>query len=181
MYTTERLVLRAWRESDLDEMHAMWNEAGVQLGAAGNHIAPRGLKWRDTYRSWLDNNLLSFIIETKEDTPSFVGHITIHGGDSKNRNGEISMTLKTAHWGKGYGTEVLRFVVDHAFRMMNVHRVSLGAFDSNDRALALYTKVGFVVEGRVRKSMWVDGEWRDLVLMGILDEEWAARQAKPAQ
>lgn len=59
MFTTERLVLRPWRESDLDEMHAMWNEVGVQLGAGAGHVVPRGLKWRETYRRWVCTTPLS--------------------------------------------------------------------------------------------------------------------------
>lgn len=34
---------------------------------------------------------------------------------------------------------------------------------------------GFVEEGRIRKATWIEGQWRDIILMGILDEDWAAR------
>lgn len=35
---------------------------------------------------------------------------------------------------------------------------------------------GFVEEGRLRKALWFDGEWIDIVLMSILEDEWAERQ-----
>ncbi|KAH8104693.1 acyl-CoA N-acyltransferase [Cristinia sonorae] len=174
MFTTERLRLRPYVEADLDRIHALWNEPDVQTGAGGNFVAPRGPKWKETYRGWLDNNRLHWIIETLQG--EWVGYLCLVDQNPKNRDGEISILLTKSQWGKGYATEVLQFTVDYAFRVFNLHRVSLGVFGSNDRALEVYKKVGFVEEGRVRKAHWVDGAWRDLILLGILDEEWWSRQ-----
>jgi len=124
----------------------------------------------------LDGARLHWIIESKE-THEFIGYLTLRDENPKNRDGDLAITLKTAHWGKGYASEVLKFTVDYAFRVLNLHRVSLGVFETNERALNLYKKVGFVEEGRLRKANWIDGAWRNVVLMGILDEEWSARKA----
>ncbi|TFK40592.1 acyl-CoA N-acyltransferase [Crucibulum laeve] len=55
-------------------------------------------------------------------------------------------------WGKGYDTEVTRFLVNYAFKNLAVHRISLGVFDSNAGAMKLYKKIGFIEEGRKRKA-----------------------------
>ncbi|KJA16913.1 hypothetical protein HYPSUDRAFT_46819 [Hypholoma sublateritium FD-334 SS-4] len=67
-----------------------------------------------------------------------------------------------------------------------MHRVSLTVFEGNDRALALYRRLGFVEEGRHRKIVWIKGSWRDTYYMGILEDEWRERRkvesaASPSQ
>lgn len=40
---------------------------------------------------------------------------------------------------------------------------------------------GFVEEGRLRKSVWWDGEWKDIILMAILEDEWFERCSRLKQ
>ncbi|KAF9050901.1 acyl-CoA N-acyltransferase, partial [Rhodocollybia butyracea] len=102
----------------------------------------------------------------------FVGTTSITMTHPKNRDGIFTIMLSPKFWGRGYGEEVTRWVVDYAFRSLGLHRVSLGVFDGNERAKKMYQKVGFVEEGRKRKVNWINGHWEDNVLMGILQEEW---------
>ena len=71
-------------------------------------------------------------------------------------------------WDKGYGTEVTELCVDYAFNRLNMHRVGLEVYDFNGRGLRSYEKAGFVVEGRVRESKYIDGRYYDTVLMSII-------------
>ena len=50
------------------------------------------------------------------ETGEFVGNLTINVDSQKNRNGTLGITLVREHWGKGYGEEVLRTVLDHCFK-----------------------------------------------------------------
>lgn len=70
--------------------------------------------------------------------------------------------------GAGVGTETTRLVLDHAFRGLGLHRVHLKVLASNDRAIACYTRCGFVEEGRERESCRVGDRWEDDVVMGVL-------------
>jgi RimJ/RimL family protein N-acetyltransferase len=76
-----------------------------------------------------------------------------------------------SHMRRGLGTEATRLVLDHAFRSMNLHRVDLRVLAFNDGAIASYRKCGFVQEGRERESCWLDGQWHDDIIMGILATE----------
>jgi RimJ/RimL family protein N-acetyltransferase len=75
-------------------------------------------------------------------------------------------------WGKGYGTEATRLMLDHAFGTLGLHRVALSVFSFNERAIRSYEKVGFAVEGRAREAIWRDGRYWDELQMSILTEEW---------
>jgi RimJ/RimL family protein N-acetyltransferase len=77
-------------------------------------------------------------------------------------------------WGRGYGTEATRLMLEHAFTVLGLHRVALAVFEFNERAIRSYRSCGFVVEGRAREAIWRDGRWWDEITMSILDSEWAA-------
>lgn len=79
-------------------------------------------------------------------------------------------------WGRGYGTEATRLMLDHAFGNLGLHRVALTVFEFNERAIRAYLRCGFVVEGRARESIWRDGRWWDEVGMSILATEWQDRR-----
>jgi RimJ/RimL family protein N-acetyltransferase len=80
-------------------------------------------------------------------------------------------------WGHGHGTEATQLMLDHAFRVLGLHRVGLAVFEFNERAIRSYRKVGFVVEGRAREAIWRDGRWWDEIQMSLLAAEWAGRRA----
>jgi RimJ/RimL family protein N-acetyltransferase len=79
-------------------------------------------------------------------------------------------------WGRGYGTEATRLMVDHAFGTLNLHRIALSVFEFNERAIRAYARVGFLTEGRAREAVWRDGRWWDELSMSLLAPEWKARR-----
>jgi len=80
------------------------------------------------------------------------------------------------YWSKGYGTDAMKLAVQFAFMELGLHRVSLGLFDYNPRALRAYEKAGFRLEGRTRKDLLREGQRTDSLWMGILREEWQLMQ-----
>ena len=80
------------------------------------------------------------------------------------------------YWGKGYGTDAMKLAVQFAFMELGMHRVSLGLFEYNPRALRAYEKAGFRLEGRTRKDMLREGNRTDSLWMGILRDEWLQMQ-----
>jgi len=81
--------------------------------------------------------------------------------------------------GTGAGRAALVAAVDHAFAR-GAHRVWLDVKPANAVARALYTSTGFVEEGVLREAMpEPDGSWSSLVVMAVLDREWALRPAAP--
>lgn len=78
------------------------------------------------------------------------------------------------HWGQGFGGEALRLALNFAFNELNLHRVQLTVFHYNDRAIALYEKLGFVREGVFREFLSRDGRRYDVLLYGLLRREWEA-------
>ncbi len=76
-------------------------------------------------------------------------------------------------WGKGFGTEATRLMVEHAFERLGLHRIALSVFAFNERAIRAYRRAGFVIEGRAREAIRRDGRWWDEVAMSILEQRLA--------
>lgn len=75
-------------------------------------------------------------------------------------------------WGKGYGTDAMQLILRFAFTEINLRRVTLTVFEYNPRAIRSYEKAGFQHEGRLRGLLHKDGKRWDLLVMGILHDEW---------
>jgi RimJ/RimL family protein N-acetyltransferase len=92
-------------------------------------------------------------------------------------NGSAGMGIMIGEkslWGKGLGTDSLNALLDFAFGELRFERVWLEVNDDNVRGKRSYEKCGFKFEGTERHAMYRDGRYRDIELMSILRDEWAA-------
>lgn len=93
--------------------------------------------------------------------------------DNVSRNAEFGISIGAReHWGKGYGTETVRLLLDLAFNTLNLHRVYLRVYAENSRGIRAYEKAGFKLEGRLREACFLEGSYQDVLFMGILKHEW---------
>ncbi len=81
--------------------------------------------------------------------------------------GTIGMGLDAAHRGKGLGREMLQSVFDIAGRV-GIERVELQVYASNESAVKLYRKFGFVTEGIKSRARKIDGQYDDIIMMARL-------------
>jgi RimJ/RimL family protein N-acetyltransferase len=82
-------------------------------------------------------------------------------------------------WDQGLGTDAVATLVNGAFRARALTRIELTVLPDNARAIRAYERVGFRREGLLRRYLYQNGAFRDVVIMSILHEEWtAARGAK---
>jgi RimJ/RimL family protein N-acetyltransferase len=75
-------------------------------------------------------------------------------------------------WGKGYGTEAGRLLMEYAFNTLRLHRLAIGVAGFNSRALDFWRDLGFKKEGVHRDGYFCDGEFHDFVMMSILEDEY---------
>ncbi len=83
-------------------------------------------------------------------------------------------------WGKGFGTDAIRLLVQYAFMELNLRRVTLGVNAYNTRAIRSYEKVGFVNEGVTRGDVYRENQRYDSLTMGLLREQWLALKDRTA-
>jgi len=73
--------------------------------------------------------------------------------------------------GKGYAIEAVKLLVGYLFAGYPVERIMAFTEQENIPAQKVLEKNGFQQEGKLRRSMFRDGQWRDILLYGILRQE----------
>jgi len=111
-------------------------------------------------------------------TDRLVGTCAFSQLDGENGSALYHITIgEKDAWGRGYGTEATRLMLDHAFGVLTLHRVALFVFEFNERAIRTYQRCGFVIEGRSRESIYRDGQWWDELAMSVLESDWRRLRA----
>jgi RimJ/RimL family protein N-acetyltransferase len=193
-FHSARLTYRAMGSEDLEVLYAAFNDPDIWEPISAFGFGPRAENFKETMKKWAETGPL-FVIAVDSQTGEFVGYTSLRfDAPPAMRDGELGIVVSKSHWGKGYGTEMVSWTVAHAFKFMNLHRVSLGTFAGNEKALKMYKKVcvdrllrsaslvdfigsGFVQEGIKRRARFCDGRWGDIILMSILEDEFFATEA----
>jgi RimJ/RimL family protein N-acetyltransferase len=114
------------------------------------------------------------LIETIQDQEvvGFVRYSMIPFPDADMPYPEIGFGIpKTGAQGKGYAREAVALLVEYLFAGYPVERISAFTDKENIPAQRLLQSLGFQQEGALRRCMFRDGQWRDILLFGILRQE----------
>ena len=110
-----------------------------------------------------------------------LGFISLWVGHWASGEGQVGIGIgERAHWGRGYGTDAMDMLLRYAFAKLNLARISLEAFAENPRAIRSYEKAGFTLEGTQRQWARRDGRRNNVVVMGILREDYLRRLSRAA-
>ena len=109
---------------------------------------------------------------TLEDNDKIIGLVTLANIDYINRCAELHIMIGNEYQNKGAGKYAVKNILDYAFKDINLNRVELSALESNERAIGLYRKMGFMVEGISRKAYYKDGKFVNKIEMAVLREEY---------
>ncbi|GIN39455.1 GNAT family N-acetyltransferase [Heyndrickxia oleronia] len=174
MFSSKRIKLRKVEKGDTEKYHSWRNDTDVMF-STNPSLDVYSL---DNTREFVENVLIhsdsskSYMIIEKENEVS-IGTTSLINIDYKNRNAECIIDIgEKEYWGQGYGTEALSILLNYAFQELNLHRVSLRVFSFNEKAIKLYKNLGFKEEGNSRQSLYRNGQWHDILHMGILKEEF---------
>ena len=171
--TGERTVLRPFTEADAEVIAEIVEDPEVIRFTfePGTEITMERLRsWYGSRSAQTDRLDLAV---TDRVTGELVGEVVLYEWDRAGRSCTFRTLLGPRGRGRGLGTEATRLIVAYGFERLGLHRIELEAWGDNHRALRVYEKVGFVVEGVRREVQLRDGEWADAVLMAMLDHEWA--------
>ena len=77
---------------------------------------------------------------------------------------KFSISVRKEYWNQGIGTEMIKRIVEQA-KKMKIRVIELEAITDNARAIALYHKMGFVDIGIYKDYFYVNGIYKDAVIM----------------
>lgn len=182
MIIGNRVRLRAIEKEDLPYYVKWLNDPEVKEGLA--KILPLSLademQWfealakRDPYEKPM---ALEIQPDPVKDSWIFVGGGGLIDIDWVNRFAEIGIHIgDKTYWSQGYGTRAIKLILKHGFNNLNLHRLWLRVYASNQRAIRVYEKAGFVLEGKFREGRYLDGKYVDVMIMSVLKNEWQEQQ-----
>jgi RimJ/RimL family protein N-acetyltransferase len=179
MICGDGIRLRAPEREDLPRFVSWLNDPEVREGIS--LFLPISMAREE---QWFDDMLkrppetqpLTIEVQETDDWVA-IGNMGLFDLDKIARSAELGIMIgNKAYWNKGFGTRAINLLLKHCFDTMNLNRVFLRVFETNPRAVRCYEKVGFVHEGRLRQAIFKDGEYRDMLMMGALRDEWKMKE-----
>ena len=97
-----------------------------------------------------------------------IGVTGLHQINQRDRTALFGIFIgEKEEWGKGYGTEVLRLIIEYAFDTLNLRKLWLHVFASNKRGRQCYTRCGFRKEGILKAHVYKTGQYEDVITMAL--------------
>ena len=169
-----RIRLRPVEREDLIFLRDLANDPVVRANMVGwdwPYSLSGQIRWFD---SGIDTDTTRrFIVETLDGEP--VGMTGLWDIDWHNRTAVPSLKLggATKSRGRGLGTEAWHAIMDFAFNDVGLNRLHGGILAGNAASqAAIIGKLGWTKEGRLRNHIWKNGEYVDLIQVGILRSEY---------
>lgn len=178
MLTGAIVRLRPVREDDVDWLVAECGKPSAfgefepfALGAA------EALRAQFEYDGLLSDERTRLVIEDRSGRR--VGVAFIDGLDPHARVARIAATiLDPPERGKGFGTDAHRVLVSYLFRHRNLARIEAFVGAGNLAARSVLKRLGFTEEGVLRSRTFAHGSRHDIVVCGLLADEWQQRNGQ---
>ena len=173
---TERLLLRQFREADLETFFAYRNDPEVAKyqGWGIPYSREQGEAFISSMREKSapkQGGWIQFAIALK-DTDELIGDLGCYIKEDDMRQARIGFTLASKYWRQGYITEVIPCLLEYLFEDMNVHRVVADCDVENVASYRTLEKLGFRREAHFVESYLMDGVYTSEYHYGLLQREW---------
>ena len=180
MIEGERVRLRKIERKDLPLLHGWLNDRDLMAWArfSPDHMISLSALEKEFEKELAgeESNQVHFIVEERE-TSRPIGWCVMRTWDRKHVSTNVGIGLGEKDlWGKGYGTEAMRLLLEIVFDHEGWHRAELWTLAENERAIRSFEKCGFRTAGREREATFYSGAYHDIVLMEQLKSEWDARR-----
>lgn len=163
------VYLRKMTYEDTDNIVAWRNSDSVR----GNFIYQK-LFTRESHENWIktmiDTGKVVQMMICECETGRPVGSVYIRDIDPVHQKAEYGIFIGAVDArGKGYGTAAAKLMIRYSFEELKLHRLFLRVYAENLQAIRSYEKAGFVKEAFLHDDVFVNGKFRDIVLMGIIN------------
>ena len=176
---TKRLELRAltakdyeaWRQAWLTMLpkQNLWDQTNRPPSELTRAKFRKMLRWQALGRQ--RESYFSFAIFEKK-TGALVGTLSaMHIERRLSQTAFLGYGIYNRYWGKGYGKEAVTGMLKIAFTQLKLHRMEAGIEPRNRRSILLARRLGLRKEGLKKRTLFLRGEWQDLLMYSVTCEE----------
>lgn len=178
---TERLTLRELR---LDDAAAVADGAGDKRVARYLIAVPTpyplalARRWlRGRIDWWTEDRGVTLAITRRTQTRQLLGTVSLR---RHTHRAELGYWLSANAWNFGFATEACRALVEYGFRDLELQRIYAQVIAGNTASQHVLDKLGMVGEGTKRQHLRKGRKLHDVVLYGLLRDEWSSPPADDA-
>jgi RimJ/RimL family protein N-acetyltransferase len=168
----ERVALGPLRR-DLLPLYQRWINDWEVTRTLGHPLRP--MTW-ESEEAWYEGVARGGGVQFQiyeRDTLRPIGTTGLHDIDHQHRTAVFGILIGEKDcWGKGYGTETARLMLDYGFTALGLNNILLQVFSYNERGIRAYRRAGFREIGRRRQAHRLHGEAHDIILMDCLAAEF---------
>lgn len=123
------------------------------------------------------NDRFRWVIEDQEGEA--VGTINTHTCDRRHGTFSYGIFVAAPYRGQGHAEAAIRLVLRYFFQELGYQKVNAHVYAFNHASAALHERLGFALEGRLRRNLFTEGRHHDVLAYGLLAEEFAAGHSAP--
>ncbi len=166
----EKTTIRVLTENDVEEyfelIKSVKNDLKKWLTVSDKAESKTSTAQNIAYQMKINEKMPTlFIIEYEG---KLVGSISFNSVDEINRSGEIGYWLSEKYRGLGIMLKSLQFLIRYGFDVLKLHRLEMKIALNNTKSRVLPEKLGFKKEGILREAKFLNGEFIDYVVYGLL-------------
>lgn len=173
----ERIRLRAIEQKDLDAISQDFGEYDTDAEKYNSEISFPSYREEDRAnfeklrKHEPGDDAFYWIIENEDGEQ--VGEISTF--DCERRVGvfKYAVLIRRPYWRRGYASEAIKLVARFYFRELGYQKLTALVYSFNERSLHMHEKLGFVFEGRLRRTVYTNGRHYDTIVFGMTKEEFA--------
>ncbi len=172
---TERLSLRELR---LDDAGAVAEGAGDKrvakylIQVPSPYPVALARRWVTARIAWWeDGRGATLAITRRTQTRQLLGTVSLRVF-ARDRRAELGYWLSANAWNFGFATEACRAIVDFGFRELGLARIYAQVLSGNTASEHVLDKLGMTREGAKRQHIKKGKKLLDVVLYGLLRDEW---------
>lgn len=174
-YTGQQVRLRPLRKSDIEVTVKWRNDPDLRENVLGYRFPvtqEMEEKWYLDALADQNQKRVLFAIETIQ-RAKLIGMIFLNKIDWIARLAQFGIIIGDKEFqGRKLAGDAMQLLFNYAFNFLNLRKIWLEVPVYNKRAIALYTKFGFYEEGKLRGQVFFDRRYHDLILMGLMAEEY---------
>ncbi|MFT0533703.1 spermidine N1-acetyltransferase [Castellaniella hirudinis] len=166
---TLKIKLRPLERVDLQFVHQLDNNASVMRYWFEEPYATF-TELQSLYDQHVhDQSERRFIVECEGEKAGLVELVEI---DHVHRRAEFQIIIAPDYQGKGLALRATRLALEYGFKVLNLYKLYLIVDQENKKAIHIYTKLGFVAEGRLQDEFFVNGEYRSVIRMRLFQQDY---------
>ncbi len=169
-----RLELRYLTPRDVNEAYVRWLGDPETVRFTESRHTSHSLDSVRAYVAACASDSIEHLLGIfKIESGRHIGNIKIGPVNTYHRYASVGLIIGEKDcWGKGYATEAIGLATRHAFSTLGLHKLTAGVIAGNEGSLRAFARNRFVVEGVRRKHNLCGDDWRDEIILGLLQEDY---------